>query len=144
MTLPDGWRVRLDPRTHVLDDGRTLIAPTGRLPRLGPGSAEALEALAAGRADARGLRLGRALLDACAGRPAAPALKLHNVTVVVPVKDRLEELARCHDGLVGVDVLVIDDGSLDAEAVAEVCRSRGAACVRRPNGGPAAARNTAL
>jgi mycofactocin system glycosyltransferase len=143
-TLPEGWRVRLDPRTHVLDEGRTLITPTGRLLRLGPGSAEALEALAAGRADARGLRLGRALLDAGAGHPAPPALELHDVTVVVPVKDRVEELARCLDGLVGVDVLVIDDGSLDAEAVAEVCRSRGAACVRRPNGGPAAARNTAI
>ena len=144
MTLPDGWRVRLDPRTHVLDGGRTLITPTGRLLRLGPGAADALEALAAGRADARELRLGRALLDAGAGHPAPPALELHDVTVVVPVKDRLPELERCLAGLTGVDVLVVDDGSADPDGVAAVCQDHGAALVRRPNGGPAAARNTAL
>jgi len=142
--VPEGWRVRLDPRTRVLDEGRTLITPTGRLLRLGPGAAAAIEALAAGRADDRERRLGRALLDAGAGHPAPPPHELHDVTVVVPVKDRLPELGRCLEGLVGVDVLVIDDGSADPDAVAAVCRAHGAACVRRPNGGPAAARNTAL
>jgi mycofactocin glycosyltransferase len=145
--VPEGWRVRLDPRTKVLDDGRTMITPTGRLLRLGPGApgaAAAVQALSTGTADLRQRRLGRALLEAGAGHPLPPPHELHDVTVVIPVKDRTRELARCLDGLVGVDVLVVDDGSHDPEAVAALCRSRGIACVHRANGGPAAARNTAL
>lgn len=142
--VPEGWRVRLDPRTQVLDGGRTLLTPTGRLLRLGPSAPDALRALASGTADERGRRLGRALLDAGAGHPEPPGQSLGDVTVVVPVKDRVEELRRCLRGLRGLDVVVVDDGSEDPEAIKAVCDSIGAGCVRRANGGPAAARNTAL
>lgn len=144
LPLPEGWRVRLDPRTQVLDDARTLITPTGRLLRLGPGARAAIDALAAGQADARERRLGRALLDAGAGHPAPPPHALDDVSVVVPVKDRVEELARCLEGLAGLDVLVVDDGSESPAVVAAVCSTLGVRYVHRPNGGPAAARNTAL
>lgn len=66
------------------------------------------------------------------------------MTVVVPVKDRAAQLSACLSGLAGLDVLVIDDGSADPDAVAAICQAHQAAVVRRPNGGPAAARNTAL
>ena len=142
--VPEGWRVRLDPRTRVLDSGRTLITPTGRLLRLGPAASEALTALESGTADLRGRTLGRALLDAGAGHPHPPRRALDDVIVVIPAMDRVPSLARCLDGLRGLDVLVVDDGSQDPTAVAAACRDAGAGYVRRVNGGPAAARNTAL
>jgi mycofactocin glycosyltransferase len=41
--------------------------------------------------------------------------------------------------------VVVDDGSSDVSSIAAICRSHGAACVRRRRaGGPAAARNAAL
>jgi mycofactocin system glycosyltransferase len=74
---------------------------------------------------------------------AAPALE---VTVVVPVRDRVAELDRCL-GAAGrpYPVVVVDDGSADPAALAAVCSARGARLVRRDvNGGPGAARNTGL
>ncbi len=75
------------------------------------------------------------------GEPAAS-----QVTVVVPVRDRHAELARCLAGLAGAPrVIVVDDGSCDPEAVARIAAQAGASVLRRPvNGGPAAARNTGL
>jgi mycofactocin system glycosyltransferase len=70
------------------------------------------------------------------------------VSVIVPVKDRADELRRCLESLRRVryprdrlEILVVDDGSGDASA--DVARSLGASVV--PSGGrgrgPAAARN---
>ena len=78
---------------------------------------------------------------------AQPA-SLPTVSVVIPVKDRADELARCLDSISRVDyprellqVIVVDDGSSDDSAA--VARERGALVV--PSGGtgrgPAAARN---
>jgi len=70
-------------------------------------------------------------------------------TVIVPTRNRPASLARCldaldrQDGPTGLDVVVVDDGSVDAAATAEaVRRSRRARLVRSdaPQG-PAAARN---
>ncbi len=68
------------------------------------------------------------------------------VTVVIPVRDRHAELARCLAGLAKMPrVIVVDDGSRDPEAVARAAAEAGASVLRRPqNGGPAAARNTGL
>jgi mycofactocin glycosyltransferase len=68
------------------------------------------------------------------------------VTVVIPVRDRHAELARCLAGLAGTPrVIVVDDGSADPAAIHSVAAAAGASVVRRPvNGGPAAARNTGL
>jgi len=126
--------VVLDPRTRVRDGGRTLLTPTGRLLRLtGAGSAQLEEP---------GPVLARRLLDAGAAHPAPDPHPADDVTVVVPVKDRTARLEVCLAALVGYDVLVVDDGS--TEDVGAVCGRHGARCVRRENGGPAAARNTAI
>ncbi len=136
-------RIVLDPRTRQLHHGRVLLSPSGRLLRLSPGGPAAIADLALGRGDAQALKLAGTLLEAGAAHPHPHPHPAGDVTVVIPVKDRLTELARCLAALTG-DVLVVNDGSADPAAVEELCTRYGARCVHRPNGGPAAARNTAL
>ena len=139
--MPQGWRVVLDPRTRVLHGGRTLLSPTGRLLKLSAQAPQALEALNRGAGDEKARTLARTLLDSGAAHPLPDRVPAGDVTVVIPVKDRVTELDRCLAAL-DADVLVVDDGSV--EDVAAVCHRHGARYVRRDNGGPAAARNTAL
>lgn len=76
-----------------------------------------------------------------------PAISARDVTVVIPVRDRYAELRRCLAGLGGGAhrVIVVDDCSADAGAIAAIAVAAGARVVRRAaNGGPAAARNTGL
>ncbi|HEX9968250.1 MAG TPA: glycosyltransferase [Solirubrobacterales bacterium] len=65
------------------------------------------------------------------------------VSVVVPTRDRPEKLGRCLGSLrgQGAEIVVVDDGSADAELVAEIARDAGAKLVRLEGRGPAAARN---
>ena len=69
-----------------------------------------------------------------------------DVTVVIPVRDRHAELARCLSGLRGLPhVIVVDDASADPLAIRRIAAEGGAAVIRRPvNGGPGAARNAGL
>jgi mycofactocin system glycosyltransferase len=77
--------------------------------------------------------------------PVAVPAPATEVTVVIPVRDRPVELARCLAALGDARVVVVDDGSQDPEAVARACAACGARLVRRPqSGGPGAARNTGL
>lgn len=131
----------LDPRTLRLPGDRAVLSPTGRLLRLADG---ALARALAGEPAPAVRALADVLVDAGAAHPLPEPHPADDVTVVVPVKDRPTALARCLAALAGADVLVVDDGSVDAVAVAQVCRAYGARLVRRDNGGPAAARNTAL
>jgi len=73
----------------------------------------------------------------------APVL---DATIVVPVRDRPRELERCLAAAgTRYSVVVVDDESADAAAVAAVCAAHGARLIRRRvNGGPGPARNTAL
>lgn len=68
-----------------------------------------------------------------------------SLTVVVPTKDRPGELRRCL-GALGAEheVVVVDDGSAEAELVASVVRDAGAELVRLGGRGPAAARNAGV
>jgi len=81
-------------------------------------------------------------------RPPVTTTVLPSVSVVIPVKDRAEELARCLVSIRSIEypsellqVIVVDDGSSDKSA--EVARELGALVM--PSGGtgrgPAAARN---
>jgi mycofactocin glycosyltransferase len=100
------------------------------------GEAAVLEQLAA-RGFAEKIRTGAALPS-----------PLPSISVVIPVKDRADELRRCLDSITRVDyprdlveVIVVDDGSRDDSA--KVARESGALVI--PSGGtgrgPAAARN---
>ena len=113
----------------------------------GPGRT-ALAELRAGpvRSPAAG-RLARKLTDAGLAHPRPPELTGRpDVTVLIPARDRPVLLDRCLAALGrGYPVLVVDDGSADPAAVADVAAAHGAALVRRPvNGGAGPARNTGL
>ncbi|MBI3257098.1 MAG: mycofactocin biosynthesis glycosyltransferase MftF [Actinobacteria bacterium] len=155
MALPAGCRVVFDRGTRLLADGRAL---------LGGSPLRLLRLTAEGAATVRSLREGVTMAEVGADRPGsrarlvrrllasgmvhprqgAPGPSHRDVAVVVPVRDRVEELPRllAHVGPVG-EVVVVDDGSIDdSRSVAE---QAGARVVRRArSGGPAAARNTGL
>jgi mycofactocin system glycosyltransferase len=140
--LPVGYAVRLydDVRGGevVMGGPRTSVA------RLSP-TARALlagrELTVTGPSEAA---LVERLLDLDLAGPVVdrlPLVSTDQLTVVVPVKDRSVELA----GLTGLDVLVVDDASLDPGAVASVAARHGARLHRLPvNLGPAGARNAGL
>jgi cellulose synthase/poly-beta-1,6-N-acetylglucosamine synthase-like glycosyltransferase len=75
-------------------------------------------------------------------RSGAPAM-----SVVIPSRDRPAALAAClralgmQEGAPDHEVIVVDDGSIDAAAVATVVAAHGARVVRGEGRGPAAARN---
>jgi mycofactocin system glycosyltransferase len=121
--------------------------------------------------EATSAALARRLLDAGIAHPIAEppdAVPLmSDVTVVIPVKDRTDGLARllaalacprdmgmggvCSGrdpvgtGAAGLELIVVDDGSADSAAVRAVAARAGATVLRHPTPrGPAAARNAGL
>jgi mycofactocin system glycosyltransferase len=92
-------------------------------------------------------QLARRLTDAGLAHPEPPAAgDPERLTVVVPVRDRAAELARCL-GALGrrCPIVVVDDGSRDAAAIDTVAHAAGARVVRFEQGrGPSAARNAGL
>ncbi|SFW79285.1 mycofactocin biosynthesis glycosyltransferase MftF [Amycolatopsis australiensis] len=146
--LPRGFRVVLDPGTKRLTPGLWFGGSPARVLRLTAAGRAAWRELADGPVtSAAGGALARRLTDAGLAHPVPPApTRAADLTVVVPVLDRPAELARCLASLDGRHpVLVVDDGSAGPAALAAVAAAHGAELVRRDvNGGPGAARNTAL
>lgn len=149
--LPEGFGVALDPGTRRLGAGTVLLGGSPlRLLRLTGKGARLVDGWAEGaRPVGTGARtLARRLVDAGVAhpRPPASAFRYADVTVVIPVRDRPEQLRRCLAALGrNLRVLVVDDASRDPRAVAEVVRDAGAELVSRPVcGGPGAARNDGL
>jgi mycofactocin system glycosyltransferase len=172
--VPAGFRLRPDPGARVLADGTVLTGGSPvRVLRLSPAGARHVRGWWSGTpvpASRKARALARRLLDTGiahpvpAGAPGAPGPD--EVTVVIPVRDRAAELARCLAGLTtsgiatsgiatsGIAtsglagptrIIVVDDGSRDPAAVRRAAVAAGARVVARPvNGGPAAARNTGL
>ena len=121
-----------------------------RLVRLSVAGVGALAELGAGPAGSpAAARLARHLTDTGmavvrAGPADRPGRAAGAVTVVVPARDRAQQLDRSLRAL-DAPVTVVDDGSEDPEAIAAVCDAHGAGLLRRTvAGGPAAARNSAL
>ncbi|WP_236830871.1 mycofactocin biosynthesis glycosyltransferase MftF [Blastococcus sp. KM273128] len=146
--LPDGFAVALDPRTRRRDGGSTLLGGSPlRLVRLAPRAARLLAADRLVVAEPAGAELAGRLLDAGLAHPDLPAdPDPAGVTVVVPVKDRPEGLARLLAALradpatADLPVVVVDDGS-----AVPVTAPQGVRVLRHPAArGPAAARNAGL
>lgn len=150
--LPPGCRVVWDDRTRVWG-ARYLAggAPWGLVRLALPARTFATQLRGAGT---RGLvpstateqALARGLVDRGLAHPAPPPRSpVGECTVVVPAYGRPQLLDRCLRQLDGLDVLVVDDASPDAEAVRRVVAAHGARLVRHAdNRGPGAARNTGL
>lgn len=146
--LPGGFRVRLRPDVVHADEGRVLVGGSPvRAVRLGDRARAVLAGGCMTVTDPATAGLARRLLD---GNLASPVLDGVSVppaelTVVVPVRDRAEQLARCLAALVPLRVVVVDDASRRPGPVAEVARRHGARLLRlSTNLGPAGARNAGL
>ena len=158
-------RLTPDPSTRLVAGGSVLVGGSPvRVLRLTPAGARQVASWFGGTpvppgASARALA--RRLLDAGIAHPDFSALDgprrgsgahppgcpvAADVTVVIPVRDRHAELARCLAGLRDLPhVIVVDDASADPLAIKRIAAEHGAAAVHRPvNGGPGAARNTGL
>ena len=144
--LPDGFAVRLDPRTRRRDDGATLLGGSPlRLVRLAPRARALLPTDRLVVRDATTATLAARLLDAGLAHPELPPGSADGVTVAIPVRDRPAALARLLAALRAdpatrdLPVVVIDDGS------AVPVTAPGARVVRHEAArGPAAARNAGL
>ncbi|WP_433601228.1 mycofactocin biosynthesis glycosyltransferase MftF [Nocardia sp. CA-135953] len=146
--LPDGFGVRIDPRVRAYSGGRILIGGSpARLLRLAP---EAAEMIGDGYLEVTGPKsavVARRLLDSGVGNPRPRLLpSLDDVTVIVPLHNNADGLARLLAALRGHNVIVVDDGS---DQPVEIPRNRGTHCrvtVLRHDRrhGPAAARNAGL
>ena len=168
---PAGLCLRPDPGTRLLAGGAVLAGGSPvRVLRLTPAGTRHVTGWLSGTPvpdNPRARALARRLLDTgiahpvpgrgapdCAvpdrtvpdGTAPGPGPGPADVTVVIPVRDRQGELARCLAELADTPrVIVVDDGSADPAAIARAAAGSGARVLRRPvNGGPGAARNTGL
>ena len=148
--LPDGFVVRLNRHTRVIDDGAVLVggSPT-RISRLKPLARRAIRGRLIMVTDASSRALADHLLATGMADPVVdelPADDLALATVVIPVRDRPRQLDRLLAGLGGaLPVIVVDDDSADRPAVAAVAARHGAELLPlAENIGPAGARNAGL
>jgi mycofactocin glycosyltransferase len=183
-------RLLADAGTRLVAGGLVLVGGSPvRVLRLTPGGARQVKGWFTGAPvpDSEAARtLARRLLDAGLAHPdfepqasyrtartdsgaVDGSLDRAAVTVVIPVRDRHGELARCLAGLRAaaaagesrpdaapgssatladtrrLSVIVVDDASGDPAAIAGIAAQYGARVIHRPaNGGPGAARNTGL
>ncbi|WP_222194666.1 mycofactocin biosynthesis glycosyltransferase MftF [Modestobacter italicus] len=148
--LPDGSAVRLAPGVQWRDGGTALLGGSpARLLRLAPAARELLAGDRLVVTDGRSAALAARLLDAGVADPEVRPVPRPDVTVVVPVRDRTDGLARllaalrADPGTAGRPVVVVDDGSAEPSGV--VAAAGDARVVRHDTArGPAAARNAGL
>lgn len=147
--LPTGFRVELDASVRRLADGSWFGGSPARILRLTPAGRAAWTELRAGPVTSRAAGvLARRLTDAGIAHPRPPeSARVPDVTVVIPVYDRVDKLLHCLAAVTadGHPVVLVDDASREPGAVAAAAARFGARLVvRGVNGGPAAARNTGI
>ena len=143
-------RLVLDRSARVLAGGTLLIGGRpARLIRLTETGAELVSSWRDGApvGDATGaVALARRLMDAGVAHPVpdrAGAFTHEDVAIVIPARDRVPALAEClRCAGPAREVVVVDDGSADPDAVRDAASRGGARVLRRPSSaGPARARN---
>ncbi len=149
MSLPVGFRVRLADEAHRIGDGAVLLggSPLTAM-RLAPRARAMLADASVSVSDPATEYLADRLLATNLGVPDladTPEARPQDLTVVIPVRDRPEQLDRALAALQGLRCLIVDDASHDPAAVEQVARRHGADhFALEVNGGPAAARNIGL
>lgn len=149
MTLPNGYTVRLDENLLLAAGGAVLVggSPLTAL-RLSPRARSYVAAGSVTVTDAASAHLARRLLATNFGHPdltTTGPIPATDLTVVIPVQDRPEQLDRALTALGDLHRIVVDDASHDPAAVAAVCARHGALCLPLDrNLGPAGARNAGL
>lgn len=148
VALPAGFGIQIDAEAQQLDPVTLLGGSPRRMLRLSPCGVAAWQELQSGpvRSRASGI-LARQLTDAGMAHPRPPANEdKPDVTVVIPVFERVSMLDRCLAALGdGHPVVVIDDGSTNPQEIATVVHRHGATLIRLGvNGGPSSARNRGL
>ena len=149
MTLPDGFRVRLADDILTADHGRLLVGGSPLTAMRLTSRAQAMLTLGAVTVtDTASAHLAERLLATNLGMPdlgQLPPVAQSELTVVIPVRDRADQLDRTLAALAPLRCIVVDDASLRPEAVAEVARRHHADLISLPgNVGPAGARNAGL
>ncbi|HEY9352554.1 MAG TPA: mycofactocin biosynthesis glycosyltransferase MftF [Nocardioides sp.] len=147
MRYPIGFRARIRSDVRRVD-GRLLVGGSPlRAVRL---TDAALGLVTDGEvtvADATTDALAARLVDGNLADPVldGPGVAPAELTVVIPVRDRPDQLDRALEPLKGLHRIVVDDASLDPDAVARVACRHGAHLVKlSENLGPAGARNAGL
>jgi mycofactocin glycosyltransferase len=152
LPVPAGWRLRPAAGVQVLRGGEVLAGGSPmRVLTLSQRGTQLVTGWLAGQPvgeDNAERLLARRLLDAGLVDPDPPPATpgAGEVTIVVPVYRDPGRLARCLAPVAGqLPLVVVDDGSPDGAAIAEVAARFGAAYVRhRENRGASAARNSGL
>jgi len=149
--LPGSFHLTVDPMTTVLDDGSVLMGGSPlRLLRLSPRARVVVAQWAAGArvGQRRGRQLlARRLVSSGTFNP-HPSEASHgpgDVTVVIPVRNRPDQLQRLLSLLDGLSCVVVDDASSDPARTEAIALSFDARFIGlTANAGPSGARNAGL
>lgn len=153
--LPPGdLQVTLSGDVRVLDKGRLLVGGSPlRVLRVTDAGSQVLAGWRSGGPVGESpmrQSLARRLLEQDLLCPLPdPVEQVRSLTVVVPARNRLEQLARClasvRSSCPESEIIVVDDGSEDREAVRALCQQPRVKLIRHQRTqGAAAARNTGL
>jgi mycofactocin system glycosyltransferase len=141
----------MDPATTTFDGGRVLMGGSPlRLLRITSRAGALIRQWGRGTSvgeNARAQLLARRLVSSgvFVPRPGPSRFTTDDLTVVIPVRDRANELRRLLVALKGLRCIVVDDGSVDVTRTTEIVDEAGALLVAfEENAGPAAARNAGL
>ena len=146
MTLPHGFRVTLSPHILRADGGLLLVGGTPLTAmRLSPTASALMGGGTVTVEDPASAHLAERLLATNLGQPdldAVPPARAEDLTVVIPVRDRAEQLDRTLTSLAPLKCVVVDDASKNPDPVRAAARRHGAQIIQLTvNIGPAGARN---
>jgi mycofactocin system glycosyltransferase len=141
----------MDPAATRLDDGRVLMGGSPlRLLRITSRAGTLVrqwdEGLPVGERKSEQMLARRLVASGVfVPRPGRSRFGVHDLTVVIPVRDRPEQLQRLLFALKGMRCIVVDDASSDPSRTRKVADEAGATLIAlTENSGPSVARNAGL